>query len=197
MVNSNYYYPESGKISQYDEIFKLEADKIDWDWRLIASMVYQESRFNSSARSWAGAFGIMQLMPRTAKRFGVNQNSSVKKQISAGVKFIQWLDNRLDDLVEDPDERKKFILASYNTGFGHVKDAINLTKKYGGNPELWEDNVEYYLLKKSEKEFYSDPIVLYGYARGTETSKYVKDIMYRYNHYLNIEENSNLAQVLQ
>lgn len=197
MVNSSYYYPESGRISQYDEIFKVEAEKIDWDWRLLASMIYQESRFNSSAKSWAGAFGIMQLMPRTAKRFGVNQNSSVKKQISAGVKFIQWLDNRLDDLVEDPEERKKFILASYNVGFGHVKDAINLTKKYGGNPELWEDNVEYYLLKKSEKEFYTDPIVLYGYARGIETSKYVKDIIYRYKHYLNIEENSDLAQVLQ
>ncbi|MCK4919898.1 MAG: transporter substrate-binding domain-containing protein [Bacteroidales bacterium] len=197
MVNSNYYYPESGRISQYDEIFKVEAEKIDWDWRLLASMVYQESRFNSTAKSWAGAFGLMQLMPRTANRFGVNQNSSVKKQISAGVKFIQWLENRLNDLVEDPDERKKFILASYNIGFGHVKDAINLTKKFGGNPELWEDNVEYYLLKKSEEEFYSDPIVIYGYARGTETSKYVKDIIYRYNHYLNIEENSNLAQVLQ
>lgn len=196
MVNSSYYYPESGRISQYDDLFKAEALKIGWDWRLIASMVYQESRFNPAAQSWAGAFGLMQLMPGTANRFGVNKSSSVEKQISAGVKFIQWLDNRLEDYVQDPEERKKIILASYNVGFGHVKDAINLTKKYGGDPELWEDNVEFYLLKKSEKAFYADPVVIYGYARGTETTKYVKDIMYRYNHYLNIDESVNLAQVL-
>ncbi|MCF8380451.1 MAG: transporter substrate-binding domain-containing protein [Bacteroidales bacterium] len=197
IVNSSYYYPESGRISQYDDIFKSEGLKIGWDWRMLASMVYQESRFNPAARSWAGAFGLMQLMPGTASRFGVSQNSPVRNQIEAGIKFIQWLDVRLIDLVPDPDERKKFILASYNIGFGHVKDAINLTEKYGGNPQLWEGNVEYYLLKKSEKEYNTDPVVVYGYARGTETSRYVKDIMYRYNHYLNIEESTHLAQVLQ
>ncbi len=139
----------------------------------------------------------MQLMPRTANRFGVNKKSSAKSQIQAGVKFITWLDNRLDDIVEDPDERKKFILASYNIGLGHIKDAIKLTEKYGKNPQLWEDNVEYFLLKKSEKEFYTDPVVVYGYARGKETYNYVKDIMDRYNHYLNIEESTHLAQILQ
>ncbi len=197
MVNSTYYYPESGRISPYDEIFKVEAKKIGWDWRMIAAMVYQESRFNPTAKSWVGAFGLMQLMPRTANRFGVNKKSSAKSQIQAGVKFITWLDNRLDDIVEDPDERKKFILASYNIGLGHIKDAIKLTEKYGKNPQLWEDNVEYFLLKKSEKEFYTDPVVVYGYARGKETYNYVKDIMDRYNHYLNIEESTHLAQILQ
>ncbi len=197
MVKSKYYYPESGKISPYDDIFKTEAEKIGWDWRLIAAMVYQESRFNPSAKSWAGAYGLMQLMPRTGNKFGVSVNSSSKSQIQAGVKFIKWLDARLDNLVEDPEERKKFILASYNVGFGHVKDAIKLTEKYGKNPQIWDDNVEYYLLKKSEKEFYTDDVVVYGYARGKETYNYVKDIMYRYNQYLNIEENSHLAQILQ
>lgn len=194
MVNSNYYSGESGKISPYDEIFKQAVQGMDWDWKLIAAMVYQESRFNPSARSWAGAFGIMQLMPGTAKRFGVNVNSSVPTQVKAGVALIQWLDDRLDDLVEDPVERKKFILASYNIGFGHVQDAIKLAQKYGKNPQIWEDNVEYFLLKKSEKKYYTDKVVKYGYARGIETYNYVREIIDRYSHYKNISEFPELAQ---
>lgn len=197
LYNSGYNYSESGRISPYDEIFKREADRIGWDWRLIASMVYQESRFNPGARSYAGAFGLMQLMPRTAERFGVNQYSSARDQINAGIRFVQWLDNQLKDYVPDQEERRKFVLASYNIGLGHVMDAMRLAEKYGADPALWENNVEKYLLKKSEKEYYSDPVVKHGYARGTETYTYVRDILYRYNHYLNLQEQKDLAQLLQ
>lgn len=197
IVKSDYYYPETGRISPYDEIFKREAEKIDWDWRLIASMVYQESRFNPEAVSWAGAFGLMQLMPGTANSFGVNQSSSTTAQIKAGIRFIHWLDMRLDDYIEDEEERIKFILGSYNVGLGHVLDAMRLAEKYGKDPKIWEDNVEFFLLKKSDPQFFSDPVVKNGYARGTETFKYVRDIMYRYNHYRNIDETTDLAQALQ
>jgi membrane-bound lytic murein transglycosylase F len=197
MYNSNYNYSESGRISPYDEIFKSEAEKIGWDWRLIASMVYQESRFNPGARSWAGAFGLMQLMPRTAERFGVNQYSPARDQIRAGIHFIKWLDNRFKNQIKNPEERQKFVLASYNVGPGHVTDAMKLAEKYGMNPYIWEDNVETWLLNKSDPKYFSDPVVVHGYARGTETSKYVKEILYRYNHYLNHEVNTELAQVLQ
>jgi membrane-bound lytic murein transglycosylase F len=197
MVKSDYYYAETGRISPYDKYFIEEAGKIDWDWRLLASMVYQESRFNPNAVSWAGAFGLMQLMPATANRFGVDQNSPVTSQIRAGVRFIHWLDQQLDSQIEDKDERIKFILASYNIGLGHVYDAMRLAEKYGKDPAIWEDNVEYFLLKKSEPKYFSDPLVRNGYARGTETYRYVRDIMYRYNHYQNIQETTDLAQYLQ
>ncbi|MFW5820269.1 MAG: transporter substrate-binding domain-containing protein [Bacteroidota bacterium] len=197
IVKSDYYYPETGRISPYDEIFKHEAEKIGWDWRLIASMAYQESRFNPNAISWAGAFGLMQLMPGTANRFGVNQSSSTTAQIKAGVRFIQWLNMQLDDYIEDEEERIKFILASYNVGLGHVIDAMKLAEKYGKDPKVWEDNVEFFLLKKSDPQFFSDPVVRNGYARGTETFRYVRDIMYRYNHYQNIEDTRDMAQLLQ
>ncbi len=197
MYNSNYNYSESGRISPYDEIFKTEAEKIGWDWRLIASMVYQESRFNPGAKSWAGAFGLMQLMPGTAERFGVNQYSPARDQIRAGIRFIKWLDNRFINQIKNPEERQKFVLASYNVGPGHVMDAMRLAEKYGMNPYIWEDSVEKWLLNKSDPQYFSDPVVVYGYARGTETSKYVKDILYRYNHYLNHEQTTELAQVLQ
>jgi len=198
IIQSKFYYPETGRISAYDAVFKKESESIGWDWRLLASMAYQESRFNKNAVSWAGAFGVMQLMPRTAQRFGVNQSSSATAQIRAGVNFIKWLDIQLDDYIEDKDERVKFILASYNIGYGHVRDAMKLAEKYGKNPYIWEDNVEYFLLKKSDPAFFSDPVVKYGYARGTETYNYVRDILYRYDHYRNIQDhNITIAQLVQ
>ena len=194
IVNSKYYYPETGRISYYDEILKSESQKIGWDWRLLASLVYQESRFNADAVSHAGAFGLMQLMPQTARRFGVTEYSSPAEHIRAGVKYIEWLDKRFSSRIKDAGERKKFILASYNAGYGHVYDAIRLAEKYGKNPELWEDNVEFFLMKKSDPEYYKDEVVRNGYLRGTETYAFVRSIMYRYNHYLNIEH-PDIAQL--
>lgn len=187
IVESELFANNSGTISPYDDFIKEYAATVGWDWRLVASMVYQESRFNPKARSWAGAFGLMQLMPNTAKRFGVNQGSSVKAQIRAGVMFIQWLDNLYVD-IEDDSERQKFILGSYNVGPGHVMDARRLAEKHGKNPKIWSDNVEDFILKKAEPEYYKDPVVKYGYCRGSETYKYVIEIIERYEHYKNIVE---------
>jgi membrane-bound lytic murein transglycosylase F len=193
IVKSDYYYSETGRICRYDKIIKSEGEKIGWDWRLLASMIYQESRFNPSITSWAGAFGIMQLMPSTAKKMGVNNKSSTEAQIRAGIRLVHKLDGRFSKEIIDPHERAKFVLASYNIGYGHIRDAINLTKKYGGNPAIWENNVEAYLLKKSEPEYFNDPVVKNGYCRGVETHNYVREIMYRYDHYLNIQI-GNLAR---
>jgi membrane-bound lytic murein transglycosylase F len=197
IVESAYYSPETGRISPYDEILKKEGSRIGWDWRLLASIMYQESRFNPSAESHAGAFGVMQLMPSTARRFGVDQNSTTEAHIRAGIRFVHWLDIQLEKQISDSEERSKFVLAAYNVGLGHVQDAIRLTEKYGKSPVIWEDNVEYYLLKKSDPKYFSDPLVKHGYAKGTETYRYVRDIMYRYNHYLNISDETDLAQLLQ
>jgi len=195
IVKSDYYALGSGKISKYDEVIKRESERIGWDWRLVSSMVYQESRFNPNAESWAGAFGLMQLMPVTAGRFGVGKNSSPESQIRAGVSFIKWLDNRFDDEIPDPAERTKFVLASYNVGKGHVDDARRLAKKYGDNPDIWDDNVERWLLNKSQPNYYRDPVVKYGYARGIETYNYVKQVIDRYEHYKNIIDSDIVATV--
>ncbi len=195
IVKSDYYALGSGKISKYDDVIKRESERIGWDWRLVSSMVYQESRFNPNAESWAGAFGLMQLMPGTASRFGVGRNSSPESQIRAGVSFIKWLDNRFDDEIPDFSERTKFVLASYNVGKGHVDDARRLAKKYGDNPDIWDDNVEIWLLNKSQPNYYRDPVVKYGYARGVETYNYVKQVIDRYEHYKNIIDSDIVATV--
>jgi membrane-bound lytic murein transglycosylase F len=187
MLESDLFIKSSGKISPYDALIKESCDEIGWDWRLVASLIYQESRFNPQAKSWAGAYGLMQLMPITAERFGVEPGSPPKQQIRAGVMFVQWLDERLSD-IKDKNERKKFVLAAYNVGLGHVMDARALAVKNGKNPNVWTNNVADFLLSKSDPKFYTDPVVKYGYCRGTEAFRYVTDIMDRYQHYKNLIE---------
>jgi membrane-bound lytic murein transglycosylase F len=186
IVKSDLFTLSSGKISAYDDHIKEYSEQIGWDWRLLASMIYQESRFDPGARSWAGAFGLMQLMPVTARRFGINMNSPARDQINAGTQFIGWLDKRFIASVPNKEERIKFILASYNAGPGHIFDAIRLADKKGKDPSKWHGNVDEYLLKKSNPLYYQDPVVKYGYCRGTETINYVNQVLDRYNHYRNI-----------
>ena len=185
-IHSEYYTLGSGKISPFDTVIRKESERIGWDWRLFASVVYQESRFNPDAVSWAGAFGLMQLMPVTAKSYGITIDSSPQEQIRAGASFIKWLDERLDDVITDPDERIKFILASYNIGLGHIQDARRLAEHYESDPNIWFGSVDQWLLKKSEPEYYTDAVVRHGFARGIETYNFVKDILDRYEHYKNI-----------
>jgi membrane-bound lytic murein transglycosylase F len=196
IVASDYYVLGSGKISRYDETVKRESERIGWDWRLVSSMIYQESRFNPNAVSWAGAFGLMQLMPSTAGRFGVSRHTSPESHIRAGVSFIKWLDKRFEKEIPDTLERDKFVLAAYNVGKGHVDDARRLAEKYGDDPDVWDDNVEKWLLNKSQPKYYRDPVVKYGYARGIETSNYVKQVIDRYEHYKNIVDDQLVANNL-
>ncbi len=175
-----------GNVSVYDDYFRKYAERKGWDWRLIASIAYQESRFDHSAVSWAGAFGVMQLMPGTAAQYNVYQNSPVVDNIVAGINYLNWLDNRLKKHIEDEEERLKFILASYNVGIGHVLDARRLAEKHGKDPNVWKDNVDYFVLNKSKSEYYLDPVVQYGYARGSEPYHYVIEILERYEHYKNV-----------
>ncbi|MBN2275671.1 MAG: transporter substrate-binding domain-containing protein [Bacteroidales bacterium] len=185
ILGSDYYAINTGKISPYDDLIRQYSEKLDWDWRLLASMIYQESRFKNDATSWAGAFGLMQLMPNTARRYGVDMSSPVRDQIRAGTDFIGWLNKQFKD-IPDEDERVKFILAAYNIGPGHIFDARNLARKNGADPDQWYGNVESYLLRKSDPVYFNDPVVKYGYCRGTETFRYVHEVLERYDHYRNI-----------
>ena len=182
-VTSKYFSQTGGKISSYDDQIKKYSESIGWDWRLSASLIYQESQFNPNVKSWAGAAGLMQLMPGTAKQFGAIDVYNSTQNIKAGFKYLKFLNNLWSDSVTDSTERIKFILASYNVGQGHIADAMKLTEKYGGDPEIWYDNVEYYLTMKSKPKYYNDDVVNSGYARGKETVKYVKEILERYDHY--------------
>ncbi|MEL6824515.1 MAG: transglycosylase SLT domain-containing protein, partial [Calditrichota bacterium] len=191
-VRSEFFTLTGGKISEYDEIIQQYADSLSWDWRLLASQIYQESEFDPEAMSWVGAKGLMQLMPATAKMFNAGNLSDPEENISAGVRYLRWLD-RYWDAIPDSTERLKFMLASYNAGQGHVEDARNLAKKFKKDPNIWDDNVETYILKKAEERYFNDEVVKYGYCRGAEPVGYVKEILERFNDYQKLVLNEELS----
>ena len=180
-IKSDFFSLETGRISQYDDIIKVRADSIDWDWRLLSSMIYQESGFDPKTKSWAGARGLMQLMPATAREMGVTNLYSPESSVKAGTRYISYLKNQWKS-IPDSSERVKFILASYNVGLNHVRDAQRLAEKNNEDPQDWRV-IREYLLKLSNPDFYNDPVVQYGYCRGEEPYYYVEEILERYEHY--------------
>jgi len=175
--------PARGEISVYDALFKQYAARCGWDWRLLAAQAYQESAFDPQAVSWMGACGLLQLMPSTARQMGVSRRDifDAERNVAGAVKFLSQLSNHYAG-VSQPDHRINFILAAYNAGPGHVDDARNVARKFGHNPNNWNE-VEPYVLRMSESHFYNDPIVRHGYFRGSETYNYVRDIRARWDEY--------------
>jgi membrane-bound lytic murein transglycosylase F len=186
IVKSDYYYLNTGKISQWDNMIKSASTRINWDWRLLASLICQESRFDPDVESRVGAYGLMQIMPVTGKNYGIDITASPSDNIKAGTMYINRLQSIFGSKITDPQERIKFILASYNAGPGHVLDAMKLAGKNGMNPEKWEGNVAVWLLKKSEPKYFNDSVVKNGYFRGTESVNFVTEVLGRYDHYRNI-----------
>ncbi len=185
-IESEFHSITGGRISDYDPIVKELAAQYGWDWRLISAIMYVESRFNPEAESWGGAHGLMQLMPKTARALGVQDLKDPRENIRGGILMLNWLEERFETSIPDSIERMNFILAAYNIGLGHVKDARRLAKKYGKDNNVWENNVDFYLLNKSVRKYFQDPVVRWGYARGEEAYNYVEKVTRNYEHYLNV-----------
>ncbi len=181
-MQGEFYSLSTGKLSPFDNLIKKAAGRIGWDWKLLAALIYHESRFSPREKSWAGARGLMQVMPKTAAAFGIKDLFDPEKNLQAGTAQIAWLQDYWQD-IPNRDERLKFVVASYNTGHGHVQDARRLAKKYGKNPDIWEDHTAEYLLKKALEKYYSDDVVEYGYCRGHEPVGYVANVLRTYRHY--------------
>lgn len=186
IFSSRNYSFGTGKVSYWDNIIKTYSDSLKWDWRLLASLVCQESRFDPEVRSWSGAYGLMQVMPHTGKSFGIDVTLSPENNLKAGTLYINYLQNFFSDKVPDSTERLKFVLAAYNAGAGNIVDAMKLARKNGKDPFLWDNNVATYLIKKSEARYYNDPVVENGYCRGDESVNFVSQILKRYQEYKNI-----------
>lgn len=174
---------QDGNISPYDAVFQKHHSLLGWDWQLLASIAYQESRFKPQVVSWAGAVGLMGIMPNTARNLGFNPSELKNPEISvrASVECLFRFRKGFSK-IEDPVELMKFTLASYNAGSGHVYDAQRLAEKHGKNPNVWEEVSEFVRLK-SEPEYYNDPVCKHGYLRGNETFNYVIEVMSRYEYY--------------
>lgn len=187
-VNLSYFkernLAKGAPVSDYDSYFKKYASTAGYDWRLLAAIAYCESRYNTNIASRFGAYGLMQVMPNSARSVGVDAGSlgSPDSNVLAASKIIQKLDNSLKERVEDPEERLKFVVAAYNSGLGHVNDAIALANKLGLDPQKWTGSVSVTALMKSRPEYYNDPVVKNGYFRGRETVNFVDNVtaIYRY-----------------
>jgi len=182
-VYSPFLNRSKGVISRYDHLFMRYSGTARMDWRLMAAQCYQESCFDPNAKSWAGACGLMQIMPSTAAHLGLPMSAihEPEANVAAAARYMAELQGQFSD-VGDPAQRILFALAAYNGGFHHIRDAMALTRKHGGNPQNW-GNVREYVLRLSQPAYYCDTSVKYGYMRGTETADYVDRIRARWSEY--------------
>lgn len=178
---------KGGVISHYDHLFQQYSQPIRWDWRLMAAQCYQESTFDPKAVSFAGAKGLMQIMPGTADLLGLprDQMYDPEKNIAAAAKYLGQLEGKWSE-IQNRSERTNFILASYNGGIHHIRDAMALARRDGKNPHSWRE-VSEYVLKLAQPKYYNDPIVKHGYMRGSETVDYVAKIRQRHQGYMGVK----------
>lgn len=174
---------KEGVASPFDDMFRRHCRDTRWDWRLVAALGWTESMFDASVVSWAGARGMMQIMPSTAKAYGLTADDVLDNDMSVAtaVKILNDLDKSLASRVPDPDERARFVMAAYNSGLAHILDAIALAGKHGLNPQKWEGNVAPALMMKSKPEYYNDPVCKNGYFNGRQTIDHVSRVFAFYN----------------
>ncbi len=172
----------SGNASSFTALFQRYAPATGWDWKLLAAIARVESNYNCNAVSWAGARGLMQVMPSTARGHGVDPDQLFDPEVAVRVaaQCIQSLNKQFTSRIPNREQRLRFIVASYNAGAGHVLDAMALAQKYGKNPLVWEGNVEEAMLWESMPQYYNDPVCKYGYCRGRETVDYVIKVKRHY-----------------
>lgn len=157
--------------------FKESAKKYNLDWKLLASIGYQESHWNEQAISPTGVRGVMMLTRATAKQMKVENRLDAKQSIDGGAHYLFTRLKKIPKRIHEPD-RTWFALASYNIGFGHMEDARILTQEQGGNPDRWID-VKKSLPLLTKEEWYKK--TRHGYARGKEPIIYIQNIRHYYN----------------
>lgn len=203
-VQRHYYAPvynrKLGKLSVYDIWFKKYSDVCNWDWRLLAAQCYQESMFDPEAQSFAGACGLMQLMPQTAKNLGLTSQEifDPEKNIFAAARLIKELTYAMGD-IPGRENRIKFVLACYNGGILHIRDAQALARADSmWNYKNWEALTPYILRLQDPQYYTNDSIVKNGYMRGSETVGYVRNIFKRWAEYRGIAKpTANFAEEKQ
>jgi membrane-bound lytic murein transglycosylase F len=181
-VKSKFYSINDKQISPYDSLIKKYSSSLGWDWRLLASVAYQESKFKPANESWAGAKGLMQIMPRTAESLEITDPTDPEQSLRGGTEYLSemW---EAHESINDSIQRIKFSLASYNAGLFHIKDAQRLAERMDLDSSVWDNNVEKALLKLDNPEFYNKKFIKYGYVRAKEPYLYVRNIFKRYRHY--------------
>lgn len=157
-------------ISPYDKLIKKYAAELDWDWRMLAAVVYQESKFSINSRSHRGALGLMQVMPSTAARYGINDLVEPENNLKAGTQHLKMLQNIWKKRNLEPAEMIRFTLASYNAGEGKILECRDFAKEKGYNADKWNEIVN--LIPEMREQ---------GLFQGYETITYIDNIQSLYD----------------
>jgi membrane-bound lytic murein transglycosylase F len=165
------------RLPKYIAPIRKEAKRHGFDWRLIAAVIYQESHFDPQAKSFTGVRGLMQVTRRTAAEMGISDRTDPVQSIRAGVRYLSTLYDRFDK-IESQRDRLLFTLASYNVGYGHVRDAQKIAAKKGWDPRKWSSLKQTLPLLRLP-EYYRE--TKYGYARGTEPVRYIDRVLLYYD----------------
>ncbi len=175
-----------GIISPYDDLIRQNAKTIGWDWKMFAALIWSESRFRIQARSPRGAVGLMQMMPRTADRYEIENLLDPKENIEAGAAYIARLQSKFRDTAADGEELVKFTLAAYNAGEGRIYDCINLARAQGVETGVW-DSLCTVLPQMSRDSILFVEDVRHGKFKGRETVAYVKAVLNRYDIFRGVQ----------
>lgn len=173
-----------GVISDWDHLFQKYGNKYGWDWFVLASIAYQESKFRAEVVGMGGATGLMGIMPATGRRYGYSRAKLKHAESSIRVACMALQDfGRSFAHITDAEQRMKFTLAAYNSGSAHVLDARRLAEDAGLDPDRWDGSVEIFMARLSEPKYYNDPLVQHGRANGTHTVRYVTEVFNRAQSY--------------
>lgn len=178
---------DKGILSPYDDILKEYASTIGWDWKMLAALVWAESKFKIDETSHRGACGLMQMMPRTASRFDVEDQLNPRQNIEAGVALLKRLQNLYADIAADQEELVKFTLAAYNAGEGRIADCIRFARANGVDPSTWENICTVMKDMDQNPEILAQQDVMYGPFKGFETRAYVKAVLNQYDVFRGVE----------
>ena len=175
----------SSHISPYDSLIKEYARTLGWDWRMLAAVIYQESRFSINSYSGKGAAGLMQVLPSTAEYYGIHDLTDPEENIKAGTMHLARLQKMFKS--EDMDEKEKvlFTLASYNAGEGRIADCRNLASARGLDHNRWEEVVQV-IPEMRLDSILKEECIKFGKFQGHETINYVDSILELYNTFCTI-----------
>ena len=180
--DATYRADSYGRISPYDKLFKKAGQVTGIDWRLLAAVAYTESRFKPDARSRWGAVGLMQVLPNTGREVGYKDIQSPRNNVMAGAKYLRRLARRFEEDGVSKRQQIRFAVAAYNAGLGHIRDARMLAKMTKRDPDRWFGHVEEALKLKMDRRWHEK--TRSGYARATETIRYVSAVQTRYDAYV-------------
>lgn len=166
-------------LSPFDLLIVHHANAEGFDWRLIAALIFEESRFKPESHSGKGAYGLMQVRQIAAETVGAEQFKEPEDNVKTGIRYLR----RLDEMFHPAEgrDRLSLVLAAYNMGPGHMRDAQSLARRYGYDPNRWEDAMDLVLPLLEQPEIYQD--LPSGFAKGRDTVAYVQRILDRYHQY--------------